>query len=120
MALQGCSVRNKVVVEEICGFKVKTKINFLEEHENWMFGGDGHKTTIYSINPENLNYILYNARLNNFEPFDNSNNPFPNYEIKPYIKNGRGLYKSIFEENVYKSVLIDSVNQKLIYSICIL
>jgi hypothetical protein len=117
MFLFGCSSHNVKEIEKMIGFAVYGKIKYETKTEQWdNFHGDGFKVIVYKI--KDLDYFIQHIKADKFNKFDfnDPNNPLVDWDVMPFITNGKGFYISVFTDREYRLIVIDLINQKLIYN----
>src|SRR5690554_4345320 len=103
-------------VEDIFGYSLKDKIEYLSKDEKWNdFNGNGFRVEIYEI--IDLNYFKDKSLYKNFKSFNfkDNNNPLGNTDYSKYIQNGSGYYKTIWFENKIKTIVVDTTNNKFLF-----
>ncbi|TAM92958.1 MAG: hypothetical protein EPN39_21210 [Chitinophagaceae bacterium] len=90
----------------------------MSKSEHWNnFNGDGYRVEVYKI----LDPEYFKRKFNdNFKVFDfrKKDNPLKNTNYSEYIENGAGFYKSLWNKDEIKTVVIDTVNNKFLYYYC--
>lgn len=114
--LIGCGNNSITKIERFCGFKVGENLILIEKQENWNeFNGDGYKYKVYKVE-RLIDSIDEKAIENGFKKFNsNIENPFSKSEFNSQTKNSIGFYKTQWEEQKTTTVVIDTINQKIIY-----
>ncbi len=118
MFFTSCNNSKITEIETFSNLDLKGKITFKEKAEKWNdFNGNGYKVMIYSIEDNNLSELLKISKEIGFKKYNTNlnNNEFTNSELKPYIGESTGLYKTKWKDNEIKTVIIDSTHRKLIY-----
>ncbi|PKL80003.1 MAG: hypothetical protein CVV25_06005 [Ignavibacteriae bacterium HGW-Ignavibacteriae-4] len=119
LILVGCSNPNIKRIESISGIKLEEYLTKIEVIEQWNdFNGNGNKIIIYKIEKEKVNFITNSLTLKGFNTFNMNNDStdlFSNSELAPFLKNSEGVYKDNWFQNEFTTIIIDTVNKKLIY-----
>lgn len=108
-------------MENILGMKLNGKVSLLKKEEKWIkLNGNGHKIMIYSIKDSCLIPIIKRSQGNKFnyykaDSLDGCFNPF----LFSFIGHSSGYYKTIENENVIQTIVIDSSHCQLIYFLLI-
>ena len=122
IVLVGCNRSHLNKAEALLNASLSGKVSFLTSEESWQsFGGDGYRVEIYQI--LDTDYIVSKSLNEHFDSFDyrqqnDSTNMSSDYS--KFIENGAGFYKRVKKENEINEVLIDTINNKMIYYYCFL
>lgn len=96
------------------------KVKYLSSDESWQsFGSDGHRVEVYQI--IDLDYLVTKSANEHLDTFDNrqqNDSSITNPDYSKYIENGAGFYKSVWNENKMSQIVIDTINNKMIYYYC--
>lgn len=125
LILLGCSSNHLNNVEEMLNSPVKDKMEYIGVvEEQWdNFHGDGYRIEAYKIlDVDFINDLAKNSHLKKFDcSSDNdvlNNSHFAKHIITKHIINGAGYYISAenAEHNEERIIVIDTVNNQLLYS----
>ena len=116
-----CSSDKTKEIEDYSGIDLQNKITFVKDTSHWNnFNGNGFKVLIYEIKNDNLNEIIQSAKQLKYKNLKSYDSEFSNFDITPYIKASQGLFKTEWLDNEIKTIVLDTVNSKLIYYYSIL
>lgn len=120
LIMSGCTSNHLRNVEETLNSPLKDKVEYIGiVEEQWDdFHGDGYRIEVYKI--LDVDYINELAKNNYLKKFDtgNDNDVFNNTHLAKHIINRAGYYRDIenAEHNEQRTIVIDTVNNQLIYS----
>ncbi len=106
-------------IEKFSGLSLKKNFISIKDTSQWIdFNGNGFRLIV--LKPENqgaFQSVIDEAKRLNYKNFDARK--FTNPEIAPYVKNGKGYYKFSWQEDEIQSIVIDTINSKIIYYLSI-
>ena len=120
LILLGCSSNHLNNVEEMLNSPIKDKMEYTGVvEEQWDdFHGDGYRIEAYKIlNVDFINDLAKNSHLKKFDR-SSDNDVLNNTHFAKHIINGAGYYISAenAEHNEERIIIIDTVNNQLLYS----
>ena len=120
LILLGCSSNHLNNVEEMLNSPIKDKLEYTGVvEEQWDdFHGDGYRIEAYKIlDVDFINDLAKNSHLKNFDRISD-NDVLNNTHFAKHIINGAGYYISAenAEHNEERIIIIDTVNNQLLYS----
>ena len=120
LILLGCSSNHLNNVEEMLNSPIKDKLEYTGVvEEQWGdFHGDGYRIEAYKIlDVDFINDLAKNSHLKNFDRISD-NDVLNNTHFAKHIINGAGYYISAenAEHNEERIIIIDTVNNQLLYS----
>lgn len=122
IVLVGCNRSHLNNAECLFNASLGGKVRYLTSEENWQtFGGDGFRVEIYQILDED--YLVTKSLNGHFDTFDyrqqnDANGMNPDY-LK-FIENGAGFYRKVCKKTEINELVIDTINNKMIYYYCYL
>jgi len=106
-------------IEKFSGLSLKNNFISIKDTSQWVdFNGNGFRLIV--LKPENqaaFHSIINEAKHLNYKNFDARE--FTHSEMAPYIKNGKGYYKYSWQNDEIQSIVIDTINSKIVYYLSI-
>lgn len=118
----GCNRIHINNAESLLNASLEGKVRYLTSEEYWQtYGGDGYRVEIYQILDEV--YLVTKSLNEHFDTFDcrqqnDTNGMSPDYI--QFIENGAGYYRKVWKETEINELVIDTINNKMIYYYCYL
>lgn len=123
--ISGCFNPQIERIEIITGLDLSEYLTKQDERNQWNdFNGDGYKVILYKIDNYIIEELVASARNKKFKYYDEddyeSSSFLSNSKFTTLLNNSKGFYKTIWGNNEIETVIIDTTDNKLIYSFTVL
>lgn len=116
IALGSCNYETPTEeVESMVGVELRRKIKFIDREDQWM-GPDGYKIETFEVvDPQ----VIPVSAMQSYDSLFVEQH-YRSSELYPYVESTAGYYLHVEEDNTYKHLFYDTVNQRMTYMLEIL